>query len=321
MAAPRPAVLSTLWGACLRLKRRLVGEDVWTGPGSRHGAVSAEIADVSYSMGSGTRAVLLIHGLTGTPVEMRYVAKGLAAAGYHVHALQLAGHCGTEGDLLRTNWQDWTASVDAAYLKLAQDYDHIAVAGLSMGAMLALHLAATRPVAGVVLYSPVLWYDGWSIPWLQFLLPLVIATRLGDHYRLVETFPYGLKDDRLRAVVVSRMMSGDSAGAGTLGMAGATLREMRKLIAQVKRELGSIAAPTLILHSAEDDVASLRNANFLETRLGGSVRKVVLDDCYHLIVLDRQRARVVQETVHFLEELSESHSAPSPRRLAANCPV
>lgn len=291
---------------------------MWSGPGTRHGAVSEEIPDVSYTMGNGSRAVLLIHGLTGTPVEMRYVAKALAGAGYTVHAVQLAGHCGTEGDLLRTNWRDWTASVDAAYLMLARQYESVAVAGLSMGAMLALYLAAHRPVAGIVLYSPVLWYDGWAIPRLQFLLPLLVATRLGDHYRLVETFPYGLKDDRLRAVVVNRMMSGDSAGAGTLGMAGATLREMRALIAQVKRQLPTITAPTLILHSSEDDVAGLRNANFLEARLGGPVNKVVLDDCYHLIVLDRQRAKVVRETLHFLEELRPEPSlTPFPAHLAA----
>ncbi|MGE5517367.1 MAG: alpha/beta hydrolase [Bacteroidota bacterium] len=313
------ARLSALRDAGKRLKRKLVGEDVWTGPGSRYGAVSTEVPDVSYSMGSGTRAVLLIHGLTGTPVEMRYVAKGLAAAGYHVHALQLAGHCGTEGDLLHTNWRDWTASVDAAYLKLAGQYESVAVAGLSMGSMLALHLAASRPVAGIVLYSPVLWYDGWTIPRLYFLLPLLIATGLGNHYRLVETFPYGIKDDRLRAVVVKRMLSGDSAGAGTLGMAGATLREMRALIAQVKRELPAITAPTLILHSSEDDVASVRNADYLEAKLAGPVRKVVLNDCYHLIVLDRQRARVVQETVNFLEGLQPDPGlAPSSPRLAAN---
>ena len=42
---------------------------------------------------------LLIHGLGGTPIEMRYVAQGLARAGHTAHVPQLAGHCGTAADL------------------------------------------------------------------------------------------------------------------------------------------------------------------------------------------------------------------------------
>ena len=295
-----------------RLKRHWVGEQVWSGPGGCGGALSERLPDVSYDMGEGRHAVLLIHGLTGTPVEMRYVAKGLAAAGYHVHAVQLAGHCGTEGDLLRTNWQDWTASVEAAFDRLSQSHDKVAVGGLSMGAVLALHLATRRPTAaGLLLYSPVIWHDGWSLPRMRWLLPLVFMTPLCDHYRLVESFPYGLKDERLRNVVLARMMSGDSTQAGSMGMAGASLREMLKLVRLVKRRLPAITVPALILHSREDDVASLRNADFLAARLGGPVDKVVLDDCYHLIVLDRQRARVVQESVRFLDGALSSTRAVS----------
>ena len=63
------------------------------------------IEDKSLRFASGPEGFLLIHGLGGTPVEMRYIAQGLARAGYTVHVPQLAGHCGTVEELKATTWQ------------------------------------------------------------------------------------------------------------------------------------------------------------------------------------------------------------------------
>ena len=57
------------------------------------------IQDSSYFLNGNRNGVLLIHGLTGTPNEMRIIAKGLNQAGFTVYAMQLAGHCGDEADL------------------------------------------------------------------------------------------------------------------------------------------------------------------------------------------------------------------------------
>ncbi|HTH16455.1 MAG TPA: alpha/beta fold hydrolase [Magnetospirillum sp.] len=298
--------MSRVARALKQWKDKYVGADMWSGPGGidANAVTQGALPDVSFYMPGGPEAVLLIHGLTGTPTEMRYVGKSLAAAGFTVYGMQLAGHCGTEADLLMTNWRDWYASVEAAYDRLAANHTTIFAAGLSMGAVMSMHLAANRPVAGIALYSTTLWYDGWTIPKLANLLPLFLYTPLGKRYRFVETFPYGIKDERLRRVVVAGMMSGDSASAGNLGMAGQSLRELRALIRVVKHEMPSVTTPTLILHAQDDDVTSVRNANYVEGRLGGPVRKVLLDDCYHMITVDRQRSRVVEESVRFFREIA-----------------
>lgn len=294
-------------------KDKWVGADMWSGPGGVDaGAITkGPIADVSFYLPGGPEAVLLIHGLTGTPTEMRFIGKGLAAAGYTVYGMQLAGHCGTEADLLATNWHDWYASIEAAYDKLAAKHSTIFAAGLSMGAVMCMHLALHRKLAGIALYSTTLWYDGWTIPKLANLLPLFLYTPLGKRYRFVETFPYGIKDERLRRVVVAGMMAGDSASAGTLGMAGQSLRELRALIRVVKGEMPRVTTPALIVHAQDDDVTSVRNAEYVERRLGGPVRKVLLDDCYHMITVDRQRHKVVEESVRFFRELAGHHKLES----------
>jgi carboxylesterase len=110
-----------------------------------------------FRLPGGRSGVLLIHGLTGTPTEMRFVAKGLNRNGFTVHGMQLAGHCGDEEDLLKTGWRDWYQSGATPLIACVAKWTHAFVAGLSMGALLALKLAADRPdqVDGLGLYGRV----------------------------------------------------------------------------------------------------------------------------------------------------------------------
>jgi hypothetical protein len=58
------------------------------------------------------------------------VARGLAARGWTVSCCQLAGHCGTEEDLLATGWADWFASSERAMAELERECDTIVVGGV-----------------------------------------------------------------------------------------------------------------------------------------------------------------------------------------------
>lgn len=257
--------------------------------------------DRSYKFEGGRTGVLLIHGLGGTPIEMRYVALGLARAGYTVHVPQLADHCGSDEDLKQSRWQDWYWSVEAALDELRRSCDTVVVGGLSAGAILALHLAANRPqhVKGLVLFAPTLWLNGWSIPWYAGFFRLVYHKWFANLISFVEREPYGIKDKRLRNMVVQALHSGDSAQAGLFSTPGGTMLELRWLVKVVKRELRSIRQPTLIFHPREDDRANLDNAFYLQRRLGGLVETVVLDDSYHIITVDRQRDVVAERTAAF----------------------
>ncbi len=253
----------------------------------------------------GNTGFLLIHGLSGTPVELRYVANGLARAGHTVSCPQLAGHCGTLEEFRRSTWQDWYASVEAALHQLSQRCEHVLVGGLSMGAILSLRLAARRPdiVKGGVLFAPTLWLDGWGVPWYSRFFNLVLQKRVADLFWFSERAPYGIKDQRLRAIIADAIHSGDPSKAGFLSIPGGPMLELRWLVNEVRRDLGSIEQPVLILHPRHDDRASLRNTTYLERHLGGRVEKVVLEDSYHVITLDRQRDVVLEKTAKFAESV------------------
>ncbi len=255
----------------------------------------------------GRTGFLLIHGLGGTPVELRYVAQGLARAGHTVLCCQLGGHCGTIEELRNSTWQQWYKSVEAAHDRLKQHCDTIIAGGLSMGGILAVHLAQNRPseVHGLALYAPTLKLDGWSMPWYSAILRLLRPNNVYWEFDLPEHEPYGIKDERLRAFVVNSMLSGDSSQAGVFSTPLRCFAHFNALVSVVKKKLGSVTAPALIMHPRDDDIASLGNALYLQRKLGGLVDVVVMDDSYHIITLDRQRHLVVERSLSFASALEK----------------
>lgn len=254
----------------------------------------------------GRTGILLIHGLGGTPLELKTVARGLAARGWTVSCCQLAGHCGTEEDLLGTGWADWYASAERAMAELERECDTILVGGLSIGAVLALRLAALNKdrVHGTILFAPTLWYDGWAVPWYRFMLKLGFIFSYDKWVRRLkfpERDPFGIKDRTIRALVAGAMLSGKSAEAGLVCTPLGALAEADQLVKDVLHRLEGIKTPALIVHPREDDISDLSNAIHLQRKLGGLADCLVLDDSYHIVTVDRQRDIVIDRAANFID--------------------
>lgn len=271
-----------------------------------------------FHLRGGRSGVLLIHGLTGTPTEMRFVGNGLHRAGFTVLGMQLAGHCGDEADLLATGWRDWVASAHAAADRLRDQVDHLFVAGLSMGAVLALKLAIDRPrdVDGLGLYGTTFFHDGWATPAIgrfAFLLPLATALGFGRGRVSEEVEPYGIKDERIRHRIVGAMLSGDSQAAGLAGFPWPSLAEFQRLSLHVRNRLGRVRAPCFVAHSSDDDVASLRNVRVVERGVNAPVETLLLDDSYHMVTVDRERGRVIERSAAFFAGIAAQRPLELPQ--------
>ena len=275
------------------------------------------IKDYSYNVAGGRVGVMLIHGLCGTPTEMRFVANGLARAGYTVSCPQLAGHCGTESDIKASTWQDWYASCEKALSEMRKTCDTIIVGGLSTGAVLGLLLAARHPndVQGTVLFAPTFWLNGWLIPWYARLFRAIGNKRLANLIDFPDLHPHGIKDTRIRDFIRNALFSGDSSEAGLPSTPGGAVLEHRRLVNVVKRELGNVHQPSLIVHPREDDYADLDNAWYLQRNLKGLVDMVVLDDSYHIVTVDRQRHVVVDRATTFVDNVAKRVQALSAKTL------
>ena len=271
---------------------------------------------LDFAFAGGPVGMLLIHGLTGTPLEMRAVGKALHRKGFTVHGVQLAGHCGSVDDLLATGWRDWYGSVTRGLERLGREVDHVFVGGLSMGAVMALKCAIDFPqrVSGVAAYGTTFRYDGWAIPpiaRLSFLLPLICRMGIGRRRSFMESFPYGIKDARIRDRIAGAMIAGDSGAAGLPGNPWPSLADFLQVANQVERDLHRVESPCLVLHAKEDDIASVRNAQLIEERVRGDVELVLLHDSYHMITVDGERDRVADETHRFITRIVAAKSAPT----------
>ncbi|HEV7424733.1 MAG TPA: alpha/beta fold hydrolase [Thermoanaerobaculia bacterium] len=265
--------------------------------------------------------ILLVHGITGSPAEMKPLVRKLTAEGFDVACPPLAGHCSTLRELKQTRWTDWYKSLEDALNDLRTRCDTIFVSGLSMGALLALKLAAGHPdiVGGVATLSATFFYDGWNVPPLRqkFLLPLVIYSPLRFFLSYHEPSPYGIKDDRIRTMI-DAVYRGQCEGLpeayGYSEFPGVTIRETFRLIAAAKRDLAAIVAPLLIVHSTEDDMASLKNATFLADRVSSPVVETFyVDDTYHVLTLDKRRDDVAARVAKFFVTLHETRAVAEPQ--------
>lgn len=93
---------------------------------------------------------LLIHGFSGSPSEMRLLGERIAKSGWTVLGIQLSGHGAASEQIAKFGWQDWVNDAKASVSGLKGSCSHIIAIGLSLGGLLALHLAAQGLVDGVV---------------------------------------------------------------------------------------------------------------------------------------------------------------------------
>jgi len=275
---------------------------------------------------NGRTGLLLVHGLAGTPNEMRQLGRSLQGAGFEVHGVQLAGHCASLDDLVATHWQDWAASVHAAAQRLRARVDKLVVMGLSMGAVLALELAATRPdlVDGVVALSTSFWHDGWSMPVftrLAFLLKPVRALGIGRRRMFLERPPYGIRNAGLRKFVLAQMQGGDSGAAGLSGTPWYSIIEMHDLSKHVRRRLRAVRAPCLVVHATEDDVSSLANADLVATQVQGPVERLFLENSYHMVTIDSDRRLLTERAIDFVRRIADAPSAARPSEAGPTAPA
>ena len=81
--------------------------------------------------------------------------------------------------------------------------------------------------------------------------------------------------------------------------------------------LSLVKLHTMIFHPRHDDQSDIKNTMTLQRKLGGVVEVSVLDDSYHLVMLDRQRGYVVDRTVEFVDRVLVAEAAKSGRKPAS----
>ncbi len=239
-------------------------------------------------MNAAASGVLLLHGFSGSPLEMTPLADALAGAGWTVSVARLAGHGTSPDDLARVTWQAWVASAREAYEDLRRRCRRVALVGLSMGGALALYLAASDPPAAVVAISTPI-----------RVRPLMAsATRVASKVMpvvpvLVRLSP---RDPEVRAYR-SPYTKIPLVAAGQLEL----------LLGETRRVLPQVRAPMLVVQGRRDWVIPKDSAQEIQRLAAGAPATMLwLQRSGHVATLDRDRAILADEVMRFLR----GHLAP-----------
>lgn len=232
--------------------------------------------------GEGPVAALCLHGLTGTPYEIRPVAEALARRGVRARGPVLPGHNETPRELARVAHTEWLAVAQAELDELRAQHQRVFVVGLSMGGLVSLDLASRNPVDAVVSIGAPLRLKNPAtrlIPLLKYLFPMMRKRGGSD-----------IRDDAARA-----------RHPGYDVMPLSAVHELLRLQARVRTRLADITAPILVAHGALDRTANPEDAREIHATVGSEERALrFFESSGHVVPVDVDGLRLSEAVADFL---------------------
>lgn len=239
----------------------------------------------------GEAGVLLLHGLTGTPQAMRYLAESLHKAKFTVSVPVLEGHGSTIEHFERTTWEDWYQSVESAFHQLKSICKVVMVAGLSLGGLLTAHLARhhAHTVRAVGFMATPLFLDGFIV---RAIFPAVWNTPLKKIYKYQPKTIASIRDP------VARRRYETYHKIPVVNVA--SLLEFQGI---VREELKHIHQPAIIMHATHDQTVPYANLDFLKAVLPSKeVKTVTLTRSNHIITVDYDKEIVAKALIKFFRK-------------------
>jgi carboxylesterase len=233
-----------------------------------------------------------VHGFTATPEEVRPLGDALATAGFPCRAVRLPGHGTVVTDLATVTYRQWIATVQDAVRTMETDVPRVAIAGVSLGALLGLAVAANgAPPHALALLST----------------PLRFADERTAALRFVAWVPGAINRARLVRKRRGRDIVDEAARARSVAydaMPLAAVVELLRVRALVKRTLGRVTQPILALHGRRDRTAPVANVDVLRRLFAGRPLEVeIFEQSAHVLTEDGERDAVAARVVAFLNRV------------------
>lgn len=229
----------------------------------------------SLSEGAGPPVVLL-HGLAGSSAWWRYTMPALAQH-FTTHAPDLVGFGRSRG-ALRASIAERADLLGAWMEAMSLPRSHII--GHSMGAQIAIHLAAKHPER----VDKLVVVGGAGIP-----RPIAISQAARLLSEIIPPRAWGTPRFLPRIAI-------DTLRAGPLSVASASISILKD---DVRPLLPRIIAPTLLVWGTLDPLTPLRDGEYMSEHIPGA-RLVVFEGAAHMPMVD-QPARFNSEILSFLQ--------------------
>lgn len=239
----------------------------------------------AFSLVGGTTGALLFHGFTATTAEIRPIASAFHDAGLTVLAPLLPGHGTRPEDLNAVHWQDWTVAAEAAYQDLAARCERVVVGGESMGAVIALGLAARHPeIAAVLCFAPAIKLD---MSWLDVLKLRVSAPFI--------------------AQVPRAHLDGAEEWQGYPGLPLRGSVELLRLQKATLAALPAIHQPVVIFQGRNDTTIDPRAGEIIRAAVSSDVvEQHWMERSSHSVTLDAERDDIARLSLEFLSRVDHA---------------
>jgi carboxylesterase len=182
-----------------------------------------------------------------------------------------------------TTAEDWVRSVEKGLQTLQARCKHVFMAGLSMGGCLTLYMAATRPAAfkAIAPINACVYFNAPDLAALAFdaNAPATIPGLGSD-----------IKDPNTKEIVYAQVPI-------------PCVRHIYALMAVTRDLLPRVAAPTLVIVSAEDHVVPPDNSKEIIQRIASDRREMLLlKNSYHVATIDNDKDLINESVRRFFKQ-------------------
>ena len=254
----------------------------------------------TFYQGNSGHVAILLPGLCGSELEMGAIPRLLKQSNHSYVIPRIPGYSAHTGI---SDYPEWIETVDQLITDLQLTHQSVSIVGLSMGATLGISVASRNTsIRSLCLLSPVLLFDGWSVPWYYPLLSLIYRLGIRNwHYK--ESEPYGVKNKELRRHIQKAVQANAVSELGAAHLPAKHLDQSLRLIKDAQKNLGGVKSDCLIIHAIDDETASPKNPDLILKSIASETRRVIwLGNSYHMITVDNEREIVANEVNIFIEQ-------------------
>jgi len=198
----------------------------------------------------------LLHGYTGSPTDFNELGKYLNKKfNANVKIIRLIGHGQKIENLSGLEYKDFFQQAEKELKKDIEKGRKIIIGGISVGSLVALHLASKYPVRGVLNVS-VPYKNKFITKIISFLEPIILKKIW------TKPIPDCERELRKKAFFYDTSISG--------------LRVIKHGKKELKHSLKNITAPSLIIHVSSDYIFHPKGAELITKKISSKIKEFVL---------------------------------------------
>lgn len=240
--------------------------------------------------------VVLVHGFSASPAEVRPFAEKLQNLGYPVIGVRLKGHGTSPWDLRERSWQDWLEPVREGLQILSAFTPRLCLVGFSTGGGLSLLLAADQPdgLVGVAAISTPMKFRDRRI----IFVPLVhTANRL---VRWVSS---------LEGIMPFRATEPEHPHINYRNKSVRGLYELRSMMEELDERLPDVQCPVILIQGTDDPTVDPESAELIHKKLGARQKEVVMVPATRHGILYEDTGDTQEKILSFLAALASKEDA------------